>query len=84
MSDYTTTPARCPAGSFVVRCPSSNGFKTRAARLIGDGLNCRYSHREGGYIASATKVRKFEALYAEGWDASFITGKLEAPRAEAS
>lgn len=77
---YTITPARYSKGNFAVVCPSTNGLKSRAARLIGDGLNCRHSGRERAYIASPSKVRKFEKLYAEGWDASVITGELEPPR----
>ena len=82
MSDaYTIAPARYSKGNFAIRCASANGFKSRAARLIGDGLNCRHSGRENAYIASPSKVKKFEKLYAEGWDACVITGKLEAPNA---
>jgi hypothetical protein len=77
---YTIAPARYSKGDFAIRCPSDTGLKTRAARLIGDGLNCRHSGREKAYIASASKVKKFEKLYAAGWDACVITGKLEAPR----
>jgi hypothetical protein len=62
-----------------VRCPSGNGLKSRAARLIGDGLNGRYSNRERAYIVSPVKAEKFEKLYAEGWDANWITGELIPP-----
>lgn len=66
---------------LLVRCPSPDGYKTRAARLIGDGLNCRWTNRESGYIASATKVEKFKRMYEEGWDASaIIPGKLYPPK----
>jgi hypothetical protein len=58
---------------FLVRCPSPDGYKTRAARLIGDGLKCRWTNRENGYIASKAKIEKFKALYEAGWDASAIT-----------
>lgn len=73
---YSIAPARYSKDNFIVQAPSSTGYKTRAARLIGDGLNCRYTNREQGYVASANKVKKFEKLYAEGWDASTITGEL--------
>lgn len=84
MTEYSITPARYAGRwnskpQFIVRCPSNDGYKTRAARLIGDGLNGRWSGREGGYVVSPTKVTKFERLYAEGWDASTVTGKLKEP-----
>lgn len=59
MTAYTISPAKYSKGNFAVRCPSTTGYKTRAARLIGDGLKCRHSGREGAYIASASKVAKF-------------------------
>lgn len=61
-----------------VRCPSSTGYKTRAARLV-EALKGRYSHRERAYIVSPAKAAKFEKLYADGWDASAVTGELEPP-----
>ena len=73
---YSISPARYSKGNFIVRCPSPDGYKTRAARLVGDGLNCRYTGRENGYVASASKVARFERLYTEGWDASVMTGEL--------
>jgi hypothetical protein len=84
MSEYSAhriTMARWtnPRPAFSVRCPSPDGWKTRAARLLGDGLKAYYSHRLG-YVASPTKFAKFERLFAEGWDASPITGKLIPPR----
>lgn len=76
--DYTISEARYSKGMMLVR-PTSNGsgYKTRAARLIGDGLNCRYTGRENAYVASPSKVAKFERLYAAGWDASVMTGALD-------
>lgn len=85
MTEYTTSPARY-AGRWngkpqvAVRCPSPDGYKTRAARLIGDGLKGRYSRREHAYIVSPAKAAKFERLYAEGWDASSFTGALVPPK----
>lgn len=38
---YYVSPARYSKGNYLVRCPSPDGYKTRASRLIGDGLNCR-------------------------------------------
>lgn len=76
--DYTISPARYSKGKVVVRCPSRDGFKTRAARLA-EGLRGRWTHRAGGYVMTPAKAARFERLYAEGWDASCITGELEAP-----
>lgn len=82
---YTIQPARY-AGRWngkpqlAVKCwPSGDGYKTRAMRLIGDGLNGRYSRRESAYIVSPTKAAKFESLYAAGYDASAITGAPQPP-----
>ena len=69
---------------MAIRCPSHNGYKTRAARLIGDGLNGRYSGRELAYIVSPAKAAKFEKLYAEGWDASPYSGELQPPQVESA
>jgi len=80
---YTITPARYSKDNFIVRTQADGSWKSRACRLIGDGLNCRWTGREKGYVASASKVRKFERLYAEGWDACFFSRKLEPPRKEA-
>lgn len=82
MSDYSITPARY-AGRWngkpqmAVHCVSDgSGYKNRAQRLIGDGLKGRWSGREKAYICSPTKAAKFEKLYAEGWDACVMTGRL--------
>jgi hypothetical protein len=87
---YTINPARY-AGRWngkpqmAVHCtPNGTGFKTRAMRLIGDHLNGRYSGRERAYIVSPAKVRKFEQLFAHGYDANSWNGALIAPRAEAA
>lgn len=79
---YYVSPARYSKGNSLVRCPSPDGYKTRASRLIGDGLNCRWANRERGFIASPSKLRRFEELYAQGWDACAITGKLRPPEAQ--
>lgn len=80
MDAYSIAPARYFKGNFIIHCPSADGYKTRAARLIGDGLNCRYTGRERGYVASKAKVAKFIRLYEAGYDASVITGALWPPR----
>ena len=79
MNDYQIGTARYAKGMKIVRITSDGPYKNRAARLIGDGLKARWTNREQGYIASPAKVAKFERLYAEGWDASYMTGDLEAP-----
>jgi hypothetical protein len=70
---------RNPIPAYAMDCPSPDGYKTRAARLIGDGLNCTWSGRRG-YTVSPTKLAKFLKMYFEGWDASPITGKLDPPK----
>ncbi len=74
---FTVSDSRYSKGNYIVRCPSTNGLKSRAARLIGDGLNCRYTGLEKGYVASPSKPAKFQKLYAAGWDANFVTGELQ-------
>lgn len=78
---YTITPARYAKGKMVIR-PTSNGtgFKTRAARLAeAKGIGGKWVHRSGGYNVSPSAAKRFEKLYAEGWDACVISGTLEAP-----
>lgn len=72
-------PMNRPKGMYVVDFPVGDGYKDRAQRLIGDGLNCRWSRQAGGYTASPSKLKKFEKMYAEGWDACAVTGKLYPP-----
>lgn len=76
---YTISPARYSKGNMAVRCPSSTGWKTRAARLASRLANGRYTGREQAYIMSAAAAKRFEKLYAEGWDASSFSGELQAP-----
>lgn len=63
----------------IVRCPSSDGYKTRAARLASSIARDRYSHRQGGYVMSTAAAARFEALYAAGADACAITGNVYNP-----
>lgn len=70
---YTITPARYSKGNFIVQTHNEGPWKGRAERLIVDGLKCRYTGRERGFVASAAKVRKFEAAFAAGWDFDFMT-----------
>ncbi len=81
MTDYSVSPARYAgrrAGKqfFAVRCPSSDGFKSRAARLAEYCARGRYSNRESAYILGPRQLARYEALYAQGADASPITGEL--------
>lgn len=76
---YTIGPARYATGQMIVQCAPDGAFKSRAARLIGDGLRCRYSKRCRGYIASPSKAKRFEALYTAGYDASVLTGEVYLP-----
>jgi hypothetical protein len=75
-TEYNIAPARYSKGNMAVSTPSPDGFKTRAARLIGDHLRGRWTNREHAYIVSPAKVRKFLALYESGADASSVTGAL--------
>lgn len=77
---YTVTPARYAKGQMAVRLPDGDGYKTRAERLL-CALNFRYTNRCRAFIGSPSKVRRFEQLYADGWDASFVSQELEAPKA---
>jgi len=76
---YRVRPARYAKGMMAVSCPSRDGFKTRAARLASSLANGRWTGRESAYIMSPRKAERFVKLYAEGWDASFLTGELEPP-----
>jgi hypothetical protein len=75
-TEYTIVPARYSKGNLAVSTPSSDGFKTRAARLVGDHLRGRWTNRERAYIVSPSKAKRFIALYESGADASAITGAL--------
>jgi len=77
--NFTVSDARYAKGQKLVRCTSKTSFKSRAARLVGDGLRARWTNRESGYVVSPAKLKKFERLYADGWDASTMTGELIPP-----
>lgn len=74
-SPPTISPARYAKGMQAVRCPSTDGYKTRAARLA-EHLRARYSNRERAYIMSPTKAARLVALFDAGRDASSITGEI--------
>ena len=77
-SDYTIEPYRYAKDSVVVKCPSRDGYKTRAARLA-YGVGGRWANRARGYVMHPAKAAHFERMYAEGYDASSVTGELIAP-----
>lgn len=76
---YSVSEARYAKGQLAVRCTAGGPYKDRTQRLIGDGLNCRWSGRERAFIASPSKVAKFEALHAAGFDACSFSGALYPP-----
>lgn len=79
--DYTLRPAHYAKKMMAVTTkPDGSGFKTRADRLAEALARGRYTHRERAWIMSQNKAEMFERLYAEGWDASPFSYKLEAPK----
>lgn len=77
---YTIGDARYAKGQKLVKTvPSGTGLKSRAERLIGDGLKGRYTNRERGYVVSPAKAARFEEMYTQGWDASPILRELIPP-----
>lgn len=82
MTPYTIHPYRYRKGvkSVSVRCPSPNGFKTRASRLA--STFGRYISRADGYVMSLGRAIRFEELYRAGWDGCTVTGERIAPRKE--
>jgi hypothetical protein len=81
VADYTIHNGGRTADQRIIRCPSPDGYKTRAARLA-EALKGRWTHRAGGYVVSPTKAAKFERLYAEGWDGCYMTATLVPPKEE--
>jgi hypothetical protein len=79
---YSISDARYAKGKKAVRCPSTDGWKTRAARLAARLANDPYTNREHAYIMSPSAAVRFECLYAEGWDASVMTTDFIPPDAE--
>lgn len=57
---------------------SIDGIKGRASRLLG-ALKCRWTNRERGYVTSPSKLRRFEQLMRDGWDANFFSNELLPP-----
>jgi hypothetical protein len=77
MIEYTMEQARYAKGMVIVRAPSFDGFKTRAAFLL-TALKARWTNRERGYVCTQSKAQKFERLFAEGWDGD-VLGRLVPP-----
>jgi hypothetical protein len=77
---YESKPARYAKNMVAVSTPSTDGYKTRAARLASYFARDRYSHRERAYIMSSSAAAKFEQHYASGWDASTLGRRLIPPR----
>lgn len=79
---YTVSQARYSKGNLIVRYTHEKGaWKGRPARLL-EALNFRYTGRENGYVGSPGKVKRFEKMMTDGWDASY-SGKLESPEDKA-
>lgn len=84
MSDYSIHPYRYRRGvkSVSVRCPSPDGFKSRAARLA--STFGRYVGRAGGYVMTSGQAGRFDELYRAGWDVCTVTGERIAPKEPAT
>ena len=83
MLGYSIEPARYVKGKLLVRfAKEESGLMARAQRILAKGLNCRYTGREMGLVASPSQVRRFEQLYAGGWDACTYSGALLGPNGE--
>lgn len=78
-SEYHASPARYAKGMMKITTPSRDGYKTRAARLAEAVARGRWTNREGAYVLSPAAAARFVKLYAEGYDASPITGELREP-----
>ena len=71
---YTIKTARhSKTGAMVIMTPSPDGYRTRASRLA--ATFGKYSHRQGGYVVTASGAAKFVELYAAGWDCSYLGEK---------
>lgn len=62
--NYSITKARYAKNSIAVRCPSQDGFKTRAAYMV-ESLRGRWSNREKAYVLSASKEARVRELIGE-------------------
>lgn len=68
---YSIDPARySKPGMLTIHTPSPDGYRTRASRLA--STFGKWSHRQNGYVVTASGARRFAALYAAGWDASYL------------
>ena len=79
MNPYNIASYRYAKGTVVVQPLSDgSGWATRAARLAGS-LGGRWVHRAGGYVMTPGKAKKFEALFAAGYDGNLFTGAVLPP-----
>lgn len=65
--DYTLRRARYAKGCVALTPVEGEDLKLRASRLA-EGLNARWSVREGAYIMSESKGRRFVQLFADRFD----------------
>jgi len=78
---YQITKARYARDKMAIRCESDgSGLKTRAMRIAAGLPGARYSNREHAYIVSKRQADRFEALMADGYDATFIHGEVYMPQ----
>lgn len=68
---YSVSAARySKSGMMAIHTPSPDGYRTRASRLA--ATFGKWSHRQNGYVVTASGARRFAELYAAGWDASYM------------
>lgn len=77
---FTIGKARYAKNKVAIRTPSNDNFKTRAARLIGDGIGAKWSNREKAYIASPAQAEKFVDLLGKGYSGNVIYGGITPPK----
>lgn len=75
---YLMRTARYAKKCVAIRCPSSSGYKSRAA-CVAECCGARWSHREDAYILPASKSHTFCLLVAHGWTGSYVLNELTAP-----
>jgi hypothetical protein len=77
--EYSIEAYRYAKGCVVVRCPSTDGRKNRAARIASNLPGSRYVNRAKGFVMKAVTAAKLEAIYASGLDCCVMTGELYKP-----
>lgn len=68
---YSISPARYAKNKVVVHIKNTTGYKSEANYMI-EALGARWSHREGGYIASTRQVQNMALLLEAGF--SVVSG----------